>query len=346
MAAAVPSSPITPSEAASAFGRWCARRPWDAVLLFGILGTLVYFFGFFGYAMGGDMGTARWAWEAWNEGNDLEHGSLILPAALVVAWVHREEIAQLPKRGSWLGLLMVLAGILTFLVAIWTAQPRIAIVAFPMLIFSSVWFLCGWPVARKIAFPCALLLFMVPLGFILGHTEPLQRLVAGVVEKLCNLFRLGIDRDGVTLFAHDRSFQCEVAGGCSGIRSLMAMSLLGAVYVHFTQKALWKKLLVFAFALPCAVVGNIARVFTIVLFSKFISVSIGTGPYHDISGFLVTIPIALWSMVQFGNLLNRDWRAAAQRALAPELTAKHPEEALSGSSSSRSSSNNPISYDY
>lgn len=343
-----PQTPITFSDAVAAFGRWCVHRPWDATLLFGLLGTLVYYFGFYGYAMGGHMPTAQWAAEAWNEGNDLEHGFLIFPAAVVVAWMHREEIAALPKRGSWVGIFMVLAGVLAFLVGIWTVQPRIAMVSLPVLIYGGVWFLWGWRVARKIAFPCALLLFMVPIGFILNHTEPLQRLVANVVHKMCTMlpfFDLGIERDGVTLrgLGLDGKYLCEVAGGCSGIRSLMAMSLLSAVYVHFTQKELWKKVLIFAFALPFAVVGNIVRVFTIVLFAHFISVSIGTGPYHDISGFLVTIPIALWAMVQFGNLLNRDWKSVAQRALAPEIpAAKEKREVVAASSSSKG----PISYDY
>jgi exosortase len=307
----------------------------------------VYYFGFYGYAMGGSMPTAQWAAESWNEGNDLEHGFLIFPAAIVVAWMHREEIAALPKRGAWLGLPMVLAGVLAFLVGIWTTQPRIAMVSLPILIYGGVWFLWGWRVARKIAFPCALLLFMVPIGFILNHTEPLQRLVSSVVQQMCDLIGLETVRDGVTLsgIGRDGKYHCEVAGGCSGIRSLMAMSLLSAVYVHFTQKELWKKALIFTFALPFAVVGNIVRVFTIVLFAHFISVGIGTGSYHDISGFLVTIPIALWAMVQFGNLLNRDWTWVTKRALAPEVVPVSKEakrEPVGASSSGKG----PISYDY
>jgi exosortase len=336
---------MTVSEAFSAFGRWCTRRPLDAALLFGVLGTLIYFFGFYDYAMAGTKSTMVWASESWNNSNDLEHGWLIFPAAVVVAWFHRAELMALPKRGSWTGVLVVLFGILTFVVGIRTLQPRIAMVALPILIFGSTWLLWGWPVARKIAFACALLLFMVPVGFILNHTEPLQRLVAVVVQGLCSLFGIGIERDGVTLMAADGSFHCEVAGGCSGIRSLMAMTLLSAVYVHFTQDTLWKKLFVFACALPFAVIGNIARVFTIVLFSKFISVSIGTGPYHDISGFIVTIPIALFLMVQLGNLLNRDWSSLAARALQ-QVPPDGPATVAVKDPGQKAPSKSPISYDY
>ena len=334
--------PISVSEAFAALGKWCTRRPFDAALLVGVLGTLIYFFGFYDYAMAGTKSTMVWASEAWNSNNDLEHGWLIFPAAIVVGWFHREEIMALPKRGSWTGLLMVLFGVFTFVVGIRTLQPRIALVALPMLIFGSAWMLWGWAVARKIAFPCVLLLFMIPVGFILNHTEPLQRLVASVVEKMCDLLGLSIDRNGVTLMAADGSFQCEVAGGCSGIRSLMAMTLLSAVYVHFTQNTLWKKLFIFACSLPFAVIGNIARVFTIVLFSKFISVSVGTGPYHDISGFLVTIPIALFLMVQLGNLLSRDWSDTIGRFLQPPP----PDGPATPGQGKATPAKSPISYDY
>jgi exosortase len=339
-----PSSPLSLADAAAAFGRWCRQNPIPAAMLFGVFATLVYFYGFYGYAQGGAMPTATWAAQAWGAENDLEHGWLIFPAALVVVWMHRAEIAALPKRGSAGGMLILLPGIFAFLVGVWTIQPRIVMVSFPMILFGGVWFLFGWLTARKVAFPCALLLFMVPMGFILGHTEPLQRLVANVVVALCNLLGLGIDQDGVKLLARDGSFQCEVAGGCSGIRSLMAMTLLSAVYVHFTQKEVWKKILIFSFTLPFAVIGNIARVFTIVLFAKFISPEIGTGAYHDISGFLVTIPIALWAMVQFGNLLNRDWSGLAKVALAPEKPAVA--KAVTGNPAAPTTPASPISYDY
>jgi exosortase len=328
------------SEALVRFGRWCRSEPLAALLLAGCVGTLIYFFGFLRIFGNGTLTTMRWAYEAWGGDNDLEHGPLILPAAMVVAWMHRDELRRLPRRVGTLGLLCVLFGVLLFLASVWTLQPRIALVALPTLIFGGVWFVWGWPTARKIAFPCALLLFMIPLGFLLGHTEPLQRLVAVVVQGGCALLGLGIERDGVTLMASDGSFQCQVAGGCSGIRSLMAMTLLSAVYVHFTQRVLWKKVLIFAASLPFAVIGNIARVFTIVLFARFIDPTIGTGVYHDISGFIITIPIALWLLLRFGDLLNRDWGVSAAPALAPAPAARASVKQQPAASSS------PISYDY
>jgi exosortase len=327
----------------------------QAVLLAGLLGTLMWFYCGYNPLSNGAMSFFRWTHEAWNTENDLEHGWFILPGAIVVAWLHREQFAEAGKRPSWLGLLPMLFGIFVFVAAVRTQQPRLALVGLPFLILGCVWCLWGWAVTRVAAFPCALLFFMIPIGFLLGHTEPLQRLVASVVTNISNLVGIGVDRDGVKLLARDGSFQCEVAGGCSGIRSIMAMTLLSFIYVHFNLREPWKKLLTFCMTLPFAVIGNIFRVFTIVLASKWFGEKVGTGPWHNISGFVITIPIAVGAMILFGDLLNRDWSGLKEVLLAkdaPAPTGERPGDGASGESApapKRAASRRPrgpISYDY
>lgn len=335
------STPLPPTfgEEMARLGRWCRANPGQAALLGALLGTLVFFFAVQKIYSNGGLTTWRWAYEAWNEGNDLEHGPLILPGAIVVAWMHREDFRRAAKSSSWFGLIVVLLGVLAFIVATWTLQPRVALLALPMLIFGGVWFVWGWPSARLAAFPCAFLLFMEPIGFLLSNTEPLQRLVASIVQNLSNLLGIGVERTGVKLFASDGSFECEVAGGCSGVRSLMAMAMLSSLYGHFTLREPWKKLLVFAGSLPFAVVGNIGRVFSIVVVSKIFGNEIGTGPWHDISGFIVTIPIAVGAMIGFTNLLTRDWSETKAKWLKPD---EPPKPATADGKPAP----NPISYDY
>lgn len=334
-------APATVLDGLRRFGRWCAANPLDALLLAALVVTFVWFYWGYEPLIPHDPHSFwRWAHEAWNEGNDLEHGPLILPGAIVVAWLQREAFAAAVKRTSWIGLIPLLAGIVIFVIAARAQQARYALVALPILIVGCVWFLWGWPTARVAVFPCLLLLFMVPIGFILGHTEPLQRLVASVVTGISNLVGIGVDRDGVNLIAKDRSFQCAVAGGCSGIRSLIAMTMLSLLYAHFNERVLWKKCAIFAMTLPFTVLGNIVRVFTIVLVSKWFGQDVGTGPWHDISGFIITIPIAVGAMVGFHELLNIDLAKHAARVAKPAA----PAQASDGEKPK--SSSGPISYDY
>jgi exosortase len=346
-------APDTVGEALRRFWAWCTTDPLAAALLIASLGTLVWFFcGYKPIGTGDPHSIWRWAREAWNEGNDLEHGPLILPGAIVVAWLQRRDFAAAPKRESWAGLVPLLLGIFIFIVAARAQQARYALVALPLLIGGAVWFVWGWPKARVAAFPCILLLFMVPVGFILGHTAPLQNLVASVVAGVSNLVGVGVNRDGVSLIAKDGSFHCEVAGGCSGVRSLIAMTMLSLLYAHFNERTTWKKFAIFSATLPFTVIGNIVRVFTIVLVSKWFGQDVGTGPWHDISGFIITIPIAVGAMIGFHELLELDWSGwvktitspAVPRPRAAATTTTPSDTTPTGETKPPASS--PISYDY
>jgi len=333
------SSPPTFGEEIARLGQWCRANPAAAALLTILLGGLVYFFAIQKLFNSGAISTWVWARQAWNSENDLEHGVGILPAAIIVAWLHREDFRSAVKAPSWLGIPVVLLGVLLFVSAAWVQQPRIAIVAFPVLVFGGVLFLWGWRVARLAAFPCLFLLFMVPIGFILSRTVPLQLGVASIVTSLSNLIGIGVSRDGVNLLANDGSFQCQVSGGCSGVRSLMAMALLSSLYGHFTLRAPWQRVLIFCMALPFAVVGNIGRVLSIVVVSKLFGSEIGTGPWHDISGFIITIPIAVGAMIGLAGLLTRDWSKTKAEWLKPETPAK-------AAATGEKTVDSPISYDY
>jgi exosortase len=342
-------APATVRDALQRTMQWASQRPLDAILLAALLGGLVYFFAIMSVVPSGEVQKSiwGWAWAAWNTENDLEHGSLILPGAIVVAWMQRQQFAAAAKKSSWIGLLPVLIGVLFFFVATWTSQPRLALISLPFLIFGAVHFLWGWEVAKAALIPCALLFFMVPVGFLLHYTGPLQQLIAATSTGLANLVGVGVDREGIKLVARDGSFQCEVAGGCSGIRSLMAMTMLSLLYVHFNERGVWRKVLVFAMTLPFTVFGNMIRVFTIILASKWVGQDFGTGPWHDISGFIITIPIAVGLMIGFSDVLNRDWSAVKGRLLARD-SAPYPDadDNPDASKPKKPASSGPISYDY
>jgi exosortase len=327
-----PQPPISAAEAFSRFSLWLRNHPLDAALGLLGLGGLIYFFGFFTVFTNGQLSAAQWAWAAWNPENNQEHSTLILPIALMLVWLHRDQIATVPKVPSAAGLWTVLGGILCFVLGAWTLQPRLAIVALPFLAFGSVQFLWGRQVARIVLFPCAFLLFMIPIGNIVQGTVSLQLLVSSACNFLANLIGVKIEVAGTTIKSLDGSFNFEIAEGCSGIRSLMAMITVTALYVHFTQKRFWKQCVIFAGSIVFSLIGNMARIFTVILVAKFINPDLASGLYHDYSGF-VFFPFAVATMVAFSNLLNRDW---AKWLSDPPPSDHDPKEKVPS----------PISYDY
>ncbi|MGB8166670.1 MAG: exosortase/archaeosortase family protein, partial [Chthoniobacteraceae bacterium] len=199
------------------------------------------------------------------------------------------------------------------------------------------------PAARIVLFPCVFLLFMVPIGGLVQGTVSLQILVSTVCNALASIFGMKIEVSGTTLRSLDGTFNFEIAEGCSGIRSLMAMTMLTALFVHFTQREWWKKGVIFAGSLVFAVVGNIGRIFTVILFAKFVSPRVAGGIYHDYSGFIF-FPIAVLAMVAFSHVVNLDWPAIIAQRMEP--IAVEDDLPPAGAKPESSKSPSPVSYDY
>jgi exosortase len=307
-------------EVGRCFAQWVRERPLQALCMAGAAATCIYFYFYYPAYMDGLHSAFFWAWGASNAENNQEHARFILRAK-------KEPV-------GW-GLAIVALGLLIYLLGARTLQPRLAVLSLPVLIYGSVLFLWGREVARVFTFPCVFLLFMIPIGGVVQGTVSLQLLVSSAVNALSGWMGMKIETSGTLIRSLDGSFDFEIAEGCSGIRSLMAMSTLAALYVHFTQRELWKKLVIFAGSIVFAVIGNIARIFTVILVAKFISPKLAGGLYHDYSG-LIFFPVAVFAMVSFSSLLNRNWR----HLFSP------PSDPPVGSAPKEAKSSSPVSYDY
>ena len=297
---APPESEITFGEVMAGFGKWCAANVGATLLLAGSVAAIVYFFGFFYCFRNGDETTWLWVSRAWNSENNQEHSWFVLPIALYLLWHHRGKIRKARKEPSNWGL---------------------------------AWLLWGREVARVFIFPCLFMLFMVPVGGFVQGTVSLQLLVSESVKVLSSFIGVRVETIGTSLRAVDGSFNFDIAEGCSGIRSLMAMITLSALYVHFTQRETWKQWAIFASSVLFALIGNVGRVFSVVVVARFINEKLAGGLYHDYSGF-VFFPVAVGAMLGFSKLLNTNWRAVAAEAVKPERPT--PGKKTRG----------PISYDY
>jgi exosortase len=146
----------------------------------------------------------------------------------------------------------------------------------------------------------------------------LQLVIADIVRILSKLFGIPVAVQGATIESLDGSFaRMEVAGGCSGIRSIMAMLMLAALYGYFAHRQWWKQAILFGSAIAFAFLGNLARVFSIVLVAKFIDPKIATTLYHDYSGFIF-FPVAVLAMVTMSNTLEMDFGKWFRRWFKPD----------------------------
>ena len=285
-------------------GDWIRRNPLNAILTAIIVGLIVYFFGFLRLYANHTQAVWPWAWLRFLPQYNQEHSKLIPLIVLFLVWYHRDAIRKAPKNGNNAGLIFVAAGIFCFIVGARALQARVTLVGFPVLLFGIVLYLWGSRVARILTFPIALLVFMTPLGAIEQMTFKLQFLIIAVVKVLSRLFGIGLYFVGTAIRPVSGDWGFDISEGCSGIRSLIAMIMVTAVYVHICEPKLWKKVTILLFSVLFAIIGNAGRIFTIILLAKLGFPQFAGGMYHDWSSQIIFFPIALLSMFGFHKLLN------------------------------------------
>jgi exosortase len=187
--------------------------------------------------------------------------------------------------------------------------------------WSAPLYLCGREIGKLLLFPCAYLIFCVPLNFLDSITFPLRILATIISTATLNGLGIAAERSGSAIYSVAAGgFSFDVADPCSGLRSLLAMTALTAVYAYITQRTLVRKWLLFLASIPLAIVGNIARITTVALVAEAFGQKLALGLYHDYSGYVV-FSVAIGLMVGIGSLLNLHygelWTRWKQRLTSP-----------------------------
>ena len=265
-----------------------------------------------------------WMVHRWNEaGGDLSHGWIVPFVSVGIIWFKRRELMSLPKKSSRAGLATVVLALLLHWVGAKSQQTRLSLAGLVLLMWGVPFYFYGWQVAKLLLFPCAYLIFCIPLNFLDSLTFPLRIMVTMAATGLLNGLGIEAQRSGSAIYSTAAGgFNFDVADPCSGLRSLLAMTALTAVYAYLTQKTLVKQWLLFFASIPLAIIGNIARITTVALVAEAFGQKLASGLYHDYSGYVV-FSVAIGLMVGAGSLLNLDYHGALerwkQRLLSPTL---------------------------
>lgn len=255
-----------------------------------------------------------WMVHRWNDaGGDLSHGWLIPFVSAGILWFKRRELMSLPKNSSRVGLAVIVLALLLHWLGAKAQQTRLSLASLIMLMWGVPFYFYGWQVARLLLFPCAYLIFCIPLNFLDSLTFPLRIMVTIAATGLLNGLGIEAQRSGSAIYSTAAGgFNFDVADPCSGLRSLLAMTALTAVYAYLTQKTLVKQWVLFLASIPLAIIGNIARITTVALVAEAFGQKLASGLYHDYSGYVV-FSVAIGLMVGVGSMLNLDYRGAWQR---------------------------------
>lgn len=276
--------------------------------------TLLWFYAFeCRYGGNRTQSAFTWIWSAWNAENDFEHGfmfPLIIGGLIFYRW---KDLKAAAGKGSINGLWMVLVGALLYAVAYRTLQPRVAMGALPFLLWGSAWYLWGWKVARILFLPLFFFMLAIPLPSFQQATTHLQLLATSLAHQGASLFGVETLVQGNMISSASGAWKpLEIAKGCSGIRSLMALMMISGTWACVADMALWKRALLFLSAIPLAIIGNTLRVVSIFVIAEYGNAEWAGNTWHDWSGLLLFYPISLLLLLCIHSVLEGGlpWRKA------------------------------------
>ncbi len=271
------------------------------------------------------MSTFQWLNGAWNGETDYEHG-ILFPFVILGLIVYQfKSLRSAAGKGSWVGLIAVFVGALLFAASYRTLQPRIAAGALPFLLWGGCYFLWGWRVARILAFPLFFFWLAVPLPSFQQATTHLQLIATSLAHHGSSLFGVDTRVVGTTILpVHGDWEPLDIATGCSGIRSLMALLMISAAWAYVAKIKMWQKVLLFASALPLAIIGNALRVTSIFVIAEYGDAKWAATTWHDWSGLLLFYPFSLFLLLVLHSLFEGGlpWKKGKKRRVNRKMVAK------------------------
>ncbi|HEX8896016.1 MAG TPA: exosortase A [Terriglobales bacterium] len=226
----------------------------------------------------------------WWTDPDYSHGFLVPLLSAYLLWQRRDKLAEVARRPSNWGLLVVLGSLGLLFLGSLGAELFLTRISIIGTICGLIAYFSGWKLLRAMAFPLAFLLFAVPIPVIIYNeiVFPLQflasRFATSCLETL-NLFP--IMREGNVLIMP--GMRLEVVEACSGIRSLMSLLALAAGYGYLAEKSIAVRWFLFLAMVPLAIVSNGTRVMITALMTNYIGPKAAEGFMHEFSGWVIFV---------------------------------------------------------
>ena len=226
----------------------------------------------------------------WYTDSDYSHGFLVPFLSVYLIWLRRDKLAEVVRRPSNWGLLLVLGSLGLLFLGSLGAELFLTRISIIGTICGLIVYFAGWALLRAMAFPLAFLLFAVPIPVLIYNeiVFPLQfiasRFATSCLEML-NLFP--IMREGNVLIMP--GMKLEVVEACSGIRSLMSLLALAAGYGYLAEKSVPVRWFLFLAMVPLAIISNGTRVMITALMTNYIGPKAAEGFMHEFSGWVIFV---------------------------------------------------------
>ncbi len=238
---------------------------------------------------------------------EYSHAYLLPVIALFLIWQKKDSLEQIPFEGSWLGLLIVLAGVALFFAADLATLYVLAQYSFVIVLVGLVLAFTGLRGFKMIWVALLVLLFMVPLpDFLFNNlSAQLQLISSEIGVAVIRFFGISVFSEGNVIDLG--VFKLQVVEACSGLRYLFPLMTLGFIAAYFFKGAFWKRAIIFLSSIPITVLMNSFRIGVIGLMVDRWGRSMAEGFLHDFEGWAVFMActglliIEMWLLAKIGK---------------------------------------------
>ncbi len=242
-------------------------------------------------------------WRTWATNPNYSHGYLIPPVVAFLLWRDRRRYLTARGRGSLFGLVLIGLALLGHIVSIRAGVFMTQGYSLVLLLFGLSVFFHGGRATRTVWFPLGYLVLMLPMPPYMMNVIAFRLKVFAARAGSGIAIKLGIPlaRSGMTI--HIPTGSLRIADPCSGLRSLIALVALGALFAYLTRGKTWKRVVLFASAVPLAVLANVVRIAVLCVVANIWGIDAALGFFHDFSGLLLFM-IAFVGLVTVRKLLR------------------------------------------
>ena len=222
----------------------------------------------------------------WSDPN-FSHGFFVPLFSLLVVWKERKRLAEIPRKPSWFGLIVISGALLVLIVGVFGAELFLSRSSLVLLLAGLIIYFAGWSYFRFLLFPWAVLFLMIPIPVIIYNqiAFPLQFLASRLATSLLALLGVPVLREGNVINLPTMSL--EVVEACSGIRSLVSLTTLAVIYGYFMERRYISRVILALGAIPIAVAANALRIMGTGLLGEYLSPDMAEGFFHTFSGWII-----------------------------------------------------------
>ena len=222
----------------------------------------------------------------WYDDPASSHGLILIIAAAVVLWRRWGALRALPQAPANTGLAALAFALLIFVAGSLAGELFVLRIAMVAAVGALVLSLYGARHLRTLAAPLGLLLLSIPLPAVIVTTLtlPLQLLASQIAAASLTTVGIDVARTGNILTLSNVSL--EVADACSGLRSIVSLVAMVAVFKALGHVRTSHALLLVLATVPIAIVGNGLRVTGTGVLARLFGAGAARGFVHDLTGYV------------------------------------------------------------